>query len=302
MSFAPIVLFVFDRPDHTEKTLESLMNNNFSQQSDLFIYADGPKKNSSASQIENIKKVRNVIREKKWCATVTVYEQEENKGLSLSVIEGVTKIVNKFGRVIVLEDDLVTSPFFLQYMNEALEQYESNENVACISGYVYPIKKKMPETYFIKGADCWGWATWQRSWKLFENDGLKLLTQLQNQSLTRAFDFDSTYPYTVMLQDYLNGKNDSWAIRWYASAYLQHTYCLYPSVSLVQNIGFDGSGIHSGVSSKWDVEISYRPILVETQPVIQNKEAYEQFKLYFQSLKPSLLEKIKNRIKRFFQP
>ena len=125
----------------------------------------------------------------------------------------------RFGRVIVLEDDLECSPF-LQFMNRALDVYADDHRVISISGYIYPIKGDFTGDVFLRGADCWGWATWKRGWDLFRSDGNALLSELQSRQLSAAFDFDGSYPYTEMLTDQVNGKNDSWAIRWYASAFL----------------------------------------------------------------------------------
>jgi hypothetical protein len=284
MSLAPIVLFVYNRPEHTSKTLESLMVNELASDSELFIFADGAKQNATKQTIEKIGQTRKIIKEKKWCKKVTIFESNENKGLAISVIEGVSKIVNEFGKVIVLEDDLVTSTCFLQFMNEALNIYVSENSVACISGYMYPVKDNLPETFFIKGADCWGWATWKRGWDIFEKDGEKLLKELNDRSLTNAFDFEGTYPYMKMLTEQIEAKNDSWAIRWYASAFLKNKYCLYPGISLVKNIGIDGSGTHSGVSEKWNVILSSHKINVNTIEVAENLKAKKSIVNYFMSI------------------
>ena len=124
-------------------------------------------------------------------------------------------------KVIVLEDDLVTSPHFLQYMNDGLGIYERDDRVISIHGYSYPVHGKLPETFFLRGADCLGWATWKRGWDLFEDDGQRLLNELERRNLTRSFDFDGSYPYTQMLRDQIAGSNSSWAVRWYASAFLR---------------------------------------------------------------------------------
>lgn len=255
-NFAPIALFVYNRPWHTQQTLNALAANEGAGESDLYIFSDGPKKNADPETLEKIREVREIIRSEKRFKKIILAEQEENSGLANSIINGVTKLVNEHGRIIVLEDDLVTSPVFLRFMNESLEEYVDDDRVVCITGYIYPVKEKLPGLFFLRGADCWGWATWKRGWEVFEADGKKLLDELEAKNLSHDFDFDGTYPYTQMLREQVEGKNSSWAIRWYASAFLNHQLTLYPGKSLVQNIGVDGSGTHSGTSGKWDVQLA----------------------------------------------
>ncbi len=253
-SLAPIILFVYNRPLHTRKCLDALQKNELANESELFIYADGPKENPSYDQLQKIKEVRKLIIEKKWCKEVHIIESEKNKGLVNSVIDGVTEIVNKFGKIIVLEDDLVTSPFFLKFMNEGLEFYKDISEVISVHAYVYPVKRKLPDTFFLRGADCWGWATWKRGWELFEEDGKKLLKNIFLRNLEKDFDFNNSYPFIQMLIDQNDGKNNSWAIKWYASAFLNNKFTLYPGISFVQNIGNDNSGTHIGNSNKFTIK------------------------------------------------
>lgn len=297
-TLAPIALFAYNRPQHLRKVLESLQNNKLAEESDLYIFCDGPKTTATAEELAKIEAVRVVAAENKWCKTVTIRTQSKNQGLANSIIHGVTEIVSTFQKIIVLEDDLVPFPYFLSYMNAALDMYENETNVACISAYVYPVKSKLPETFFIQGADCWGWATWQRAWNCFEADGKKLLEHIESNALQKKIDFDFTYPYVQMLKDQINHKNDSWAIRWYASAFIKNMLCLYPGKSLIQNIGIDGSGTHSGSSDKWNVEEFKENIVLQKIPTVQHKHGYRAFKHYFKSLGPALKLRVKNFIKK----
>ncbi len=300
MATAPVALFVYNRPEHTRKTLESLMANQLASESNLFIFADGAKPGASEKVLKDVQETRKVIREKKWCGKVIIFESEVNKGLAQSIIEGVSKIVDEFGKIIVLEDDLLSSPFFLKFMNDALSVYETSTDVACISGYIYPVKGNLPASFFIKGADCWGWATWKRAWNIFEKDGSKLLQQLEERSLISEFDFAGSYPFAKMLKDQIGAKNDSWAIRWYASAFLTNRYCLYPGESLIQNIGIDGSGTHSGDSKKWQVNLSSKAIDVKQLAVSEQKENKRLIIDYFESLKSGnepFIRKLMNQLK-----
>jgi len=245
-NLAPIALFVYDRPSHTKQTLEAISANMLADKTSLYIFIDGPKYNADPFTIERIKKTKEIVKSSKWCKDLIVIERDSNLGLANSIISGVTELVNKFGHIIVLEDDLVTSKYFLTYMNQALKMYETENSVACISGYNYPVEGILSDTFFLKGADCWGWATWKRAWDNFEQNGSILSRQLKDRKLIKEFNFDNSFPYFQMLQDQINSKNNSWAIRWYASSFLKGQLCLYPKKSFIKNIGLDGSGTHSG--------------------------------------------------------
>ncbi len=246
MDTAPVILFVYNRPVHTARCLNALAKNEDASATELIIYADGPRPSSNQKELRQIEAVRKIVNSETRFKHIQIMQAEKNKGLANSIIEGVTETVNKYGRVIVMEDDLVCSNQFLRFMNNALTFFENHEEVACISGYIYPVNELLPDLFFLKGADCWGWGTWKRSWDLFEKDGTTLLEQIKLQNLSVDFNFYDSYPYTKMLEDQINGKNNSWAIRWYASAYLAGKLTLYPGKSLINNIGFDGTGTHSG--------------------------------------------------------
>ena len=301
--YSPIVLFTYNRPWHTRQTLDALSRNEEAQESILYIYCEGAKNNALPENIKKIEEVRRIVKSETRFKKVVIVEQGENLGLANSVLSGVTDVINIHERVIVLEDDHITSPYFLRYMNDGLQLYENVEEVACLSGYIYPVKGKLPETFFIKGADCWGWATWKRIWTDFERDGKKLLDALESSHQTFAFDFDGTYPYTQMLKGQIEGKNSSWAIRWYASAFLKNKYCLYPGISLVQNIGIDGSGTHSGISDKWKITLSDHPVTVRAIDIEENREAKILMIEYFKNLSSSssFLKRVVGKIKSVFK-
>src|ERR1017187_10294631 len=172
MSPAPIALFVYNRLDHTRRTIEALARNELANESSLVVFSDGPKSPEDSLKVDE---VREYIRSASGFQTVNLVCRPINRGLADSIISGVTEILSAHEKIIVLEDDLITSPFFLRYMNEALDLYEQAAEVISIHGYVYPIQERLPETFFINGADCWGWATWRRGWKLFDPDGASLL-------------------------------------------------------------------------------------------------------------------------------
>lgn len=273
---APIALFVYNRPEHVQKTVESLAKNDLSAQSDLFVFADGPRERDDP---ENIRRVREYIQSIRGFRSVNIREREQNAGLARSIIYGVTQVVSEAGRVIVLEDDLVCSPFFLKYMNDALELYENDDRVISIHGYIYPVATSLPETFFLRGADCWGWATWKRGWDLFEADGRKLLSEMTQRKLGKQFDFDGAHPYTKMLDQQIKGKNDSWAVRWHASAFLADRLTLYPGQSLVQNIG--SFGTHCGTIDQYEVNLCDHPVRVGGIAVEENLVARVSIRKFF---------------------
>jgi putative methyltransferase (TIGR04325 family) len=263
---APIALFAFNRPDHLKLTLTALAANDLAAESDLFVFCDGPR---SEAEKTRTSAVREVAHAAFGFRSTTVIAKERNQGLAASIISGVTQLVEQYGVVIVLEDDLVTSPHFLRYMNDGLKIYADNPIVASIHGWCFSHDvSDPPETFFLPGADCWGWATWKRAWDKFEPDAGKLLTEINRRSLAHAFDINGAYGYTSMLKDALEGRVDSWAIRWHASAYLATMYTLYPSRTLVRNIGLDASGTHCGKAEKPLPQVSTLPVSVERQEVV----------------------------------
>lgn len=295
---APIALFVYNRPQHTAQTIEALRLNDLAIESDLFIFSDAPKK---SEMLPAVLEVRDYLKTVTGFKSVTILEQESNFGLAKSIIDGVTAICSKYGRIIVLEDDLITSPHFLKYMNDALVQYESDDRVISVHGYIYPVADNLPETFFLRGADCWGWATWKRGWDLFEPDAQKLYDALQASGEVNTFDFEGSYGYTKMLQQQIARKVNSWAIRWYASAFLANKLTLYPGTSLVQNIGNDNSGTHCGNTDLFTGILAESPVSVGGIPVVSSEIAYRVVSRYFNSLKISFLSRVRNKLKSLFK-
>jgi len=291
--FSSIVLFVYNRPSHTKQTVDALKANDGATDSDLFIYSDGPGTHEHA---EAVREVRTYIRNISGFKSVSVYEREQNWGLSRSIISGVSEMLNRFERIIVLEDDLVTSPYFLRFMNDALERYEQDDRVISIHGYMYPVRKELPQTFFIRDTGCWGWATWKRGWKCFNHDGRSLINEIRGRRLSYAFDLDGSYGFTEMLQRQVCGMNDSWAIRWQASAFLADKLTLFPGVSLVNNIGHDDSGTHSSSSDYFAVALAGAPVVVEAIPVEENAEVRNELRKYFISLHATSFGRLAHRV------
>lgn len=296
---APIVLFTFNRLNHTIQTVDALKKNELADRSELIVFSDGPKDESSELKVEAVRKYLKTITGFK---KIEIIENEKNQGLSRSIIHGVTKIVNEYGRIIVLEDDILTSPHFLRFMNDGLKFYENEEKVISIHGYSYPVNSGLPDYFFLKGADCWGWATWNRGWKLFESNGEKLLEILLKKKLADQFDYYGAAGYLRMLKDQISGKNDSWAVRWYASAYILDRLTLYPGKSMVINTGLDGSGIHCGESEFFNSDMMSRYWRFTPVEPVHSEKAYNAFRRYFIYLRiNSLYNKMMDKIS-FYKP
>ncbi len=292
-TLAPIVLFVYNRPCHTQQTIQALQKNELASKSDLFIYSDGAKLGAE----EKVKEVRAYLKTITGFKSLSIIERDKNWGLANNIIDGVTYIVNQYEKIIVLEDDLVTSPYFLKFMNEALELYQKEEKVASIHGYVYPIDN-LPETFFIKGADCWGWGTWQDRWMIFENDGKKLLKELLKNNLQKEADFNNNYPYTKMLRDQIAGKNNSWAIRWYFSAFLKNKLTLYPGISYVQNIGFGKDASHcTEKTDSFIIKNLNKNFSIKKIMPVENEFAKKNMEIFFSSLKKSFFKRLIKKVK-----
>ena len=293
MNLAPIVLFVYNRPWHTKQTIEALKKNELARDSSLFIYSDGAKDEASKSSVDE---VREYIDSIDGFKSITIIKQEQNRGLANSIIEGVTKIVEEYGEIIVLEDDLVTSPYFLRYMNDALEFYRDYEEVMHISGYIYPIdSSSLKDTFFIKPASCWGWATWSRAWRYFKKDSSYYL-DIFDKNMIRDFNLNNSYNYFNQILSNQRGDIDTWAIFWYASLYLQNGLSLHPKESFTQNIGHDGEGSNCKITNKYDVKLVDRYPFKFMNIIEEDIVARNRIEIYFNSIKPTLLNRIYNKI------
>lgn len=290
----PITLFTYDRPDHTRRSVEALLRNSGVNEHDLIVYSDAPR---TSDKVQAVTAVRKYLQTITGFRSVTIHPRPQNFGLAKSIIEGVTEVLSHYERIIVLEDDMVTSPYFLSFMNEALDSFSDDERVVSVHGYVYPVQQSLPEAFFLRGADCWGWATWRRGWALFNPDGQDLLDELKRRDLLKAFNFNGAYAYSQMLESQIKGANDSWAIRWYASAFLADKLTLYPGRSLVHNIGNDSSGTHCGSNSTHDVALSNSLINLSGIEVKHSELGFSVFERFFRRSKSTLLSKVGHHFK-----
>lgn len=261
---APIVIFCYNRVDCLKAVITSLLKNSLAEQSDLIFFFDGPKNDLDAQKVQAVRQYLNGV---SGFRSIEYHSAEKNQGLGKSIIAGVSDVVSRYGRVIVLEDDIVVAPYFLQWMNDALELYQNEERVAGIHAWSPPsLCGPRPETYFIREVGCLGWATWKRGWDIFEPDGKKLLQQFTSRKMIREFNIGNTYPYFKLLENQTKGMVDSWAIRWYASVFLADKLGLQPGRSLVSHIGYS-SGTHFNQTSSMPAdEISAQPPLLTVLP------------------------------------
>lgn len=305
----PIALFVYNRPSHTRQTVEALLKNPEAKDSLLYIFADGPKDNASDIVKQKIKDLRTYIHTISGFKDIIIEEADRNKGLANSITYGVSKVIEKHGRIVVIEDDVVTSSHFLHYINQSLELYKDENDVICINGASFFNSAPISEhTFFQYGADCQGWATWKRGWAIFNPNGTELLnTIVANSQYLYELTYNNTYDYINMLKGTIEGKIDSWAIKWLCSAIVNRKLCLYPSKSLVRNVGFDSEATNTkGNKSEFEREyisiiadettIDFPKIRIEDN-LIMRKVLEEKYR---RLLHPNILKRIIRKLKRLF--
>jgi hypothetical protein len=288
---APIVLFVYNRPKHTAKLLDSLKKNNLAVSSVLYVFADGAKANANFEEKERVAETRALFRSLNGFKQIHLIEKEKNQGLAASVINGVTEVINRHGKIIVLEDDLFVAPYFLEYMNQGLGVYQDAGSVYSVNAYMFPIEFKKTETFLSPLAtSSWGWGTWANKWACFDQQiEYKELIQ-SNSYLKQRFNF-SDYDYAGMLD-----VKSSWAIKWYYSVFIRNGLGVFPTKSLVQNIGFDGSGTH-GVNSFQQPSLFDKKIEINKKDII-DLENYCKMLDFFKEKNPNILGSIFRVIKK----
>ncbi|URT70590.1 glycosyltransferase [Cytobacillus firmus] len=279
MNLAPIVLFVYNRPKETYNTLKLLEQNSLACESHLFIFSDGPK---TQDQIENVNQVRKVIGNIKGFRKISIVKSESNKGLANSVITGVTSVIQKYGKVIVLEDDLETSKYFLTYMNEALDYYQNDKSIWSISGYSPNIKlpnEYDSDLYGVPRACSWGWGTWRDKWEKNDWELKNIDEVIKNMQTRKLFDKPGN-DMTYMLKDQKNNLIDSWAIRWCYNQFIDRSLTIYPRYSFVNNIGFTGESTHGSISKKFNTKVS-KVYNIKFKEVVQDDKVIKEFAKFY---------------------
>lgn len=304
---APVILFVYNRPWHTTNTLNALAEDLLAHESELYIFCDGHKNDSDKEENEKIIKVRNIVHSRKWCKQNFIIEHEQNKGLAESIIGGVSSILKAHEKVIVLEDDVIVSSYFLSFMNKALDFYENYKSVYSISGYNMPNSRlNIPNDYPFDVYVClrnfsWGWGTWKDRWKNVNWDNKTIQELLSYTEIKKAFQRggDDLVP---MLQNQLKGEIDSWSVRFSFAHFTNHSVSIVPCKSYCNNIGMDGSGTHCSMDlnpplndlSQAKCEPKFLEVLYEDKRIINSVYSV------FYCRKRSIIKKIINRISRIF--
>lgn len=288
---APVVLFVFARVDHTKRTLDSLAENELASQSDLIVYSDAAR---NQKEEITVNEVRALLKSIKGFRSVTVIERQTNYGLARNIIEGVTDVCKRFGRVIVLEDDLVTSPSFLCFMNAALERYQADKEVWHISGWNYPIDPTgLGDAFFLRVMNCWGWATWADRWQHYEKNTEKLIAEFDRRMI-RKFDLEDSGVFWSQVLQNQRGRINTWAIYWYAAIFKNGGLCLNPTTSYVDNIGHDGSGTHGSNAAKiYSSELNKTSNPQLPAQIIENPIGIQRIMWFYEKIRPSLHQRIR---------
>lgn len=293
---APIILFTYRRATHTRRCVESIKTSPLAEESNLYIFSDAAKGNADFA---DVKEVRDYIKTITGFKSVVIEEATENRGLANSVIYGVGKVLEEHGRAIVLEDDLVLSPYFLSYMNEALEMYKDEEDVININSHVLSSPMTFNKNFLISFANSWGWATWKRGWQYFEADANKLLAKIESEGREREFDMG--YHFTRMLREQCEGKINSWAIRWNATLFVNKKLSLNVGHPLVVNGGFGEGATHCNTPDLFSVKLYTKEIRPEKIiPTVEDKNMRNRLRLtymlrtsYTNKLRVAIISKLK---------
>ncbi|WP_282938859.1 glycosyltransferase [Paenibacillus sp. RC67] len=279
---APVVLFVYARPEHTRRTIEALAKNHSAKDTEVFIYSDAARSEKAIQNVNLVRAYVDSLSDRNLFKSVKVIKAKSNRGLATSVISGVSEVIEKYQKVIVVEDDLISSPDFLDYMNDALDYYEFNRDIWSISGYTFGLnipKDYKNEIYLSYRGCSWGWATWQDRWKQVDWD-VADYNQFRSSKVLRERLNRGGRDMANMLDVQMQGKIDSWAIRWCYTQSKLNMLTVYPVVSRIKNIGLDGTGTHSGVTSKYDAILN---------------ESTERCKFYDAKLDPRIVKSFKDK-------
>lgn len=303
---APIALFVYNRPEHTRRVLENLRNNELANESTLYIFCDGPRPGATEAELMKIQEVCEIARSAEWCREVIVRAENKNKGVNNSIIDGITEIVNIHSKIIVVEDDILTSKYFLRFMNDALNKYENEEKIMAVSGYWFPVNTGRVHPFFLCTGVGWGWGTWARAWNIYVKDIDYLIEEIDKSDLVRKFNRDDSYDFFGLLKAHQKGLVSGWDVAWYASIFLNDAIALFPPHSFTINIGVDGSGTHfSNATNQFSHPAGYLEDMDKDGYRIKFSESIEPDEIagkkmnsYLKSVdKTSLLKKMETKIR-----
>lgn len=294
-TLAPIVLFCYARPLHLRRTVAALAANALADQSRLIIFSDGPRGDGDE---KNVNAVRSEISRVSGFSEVRVVLRETNFGLASNITEGVGSVMAQFGRAIVLEDDVVVAPCFLGFMNEALERYEDDSRVWHISGWNYSIDPTgLPDSFFWRGMNCWGWGTWSDRWCRLERDASGIMSRMPEAGI-QEFNIDGSHDFWRQMVRNHQGTLDSWAVFWYASIFLNGGLCLNATRSLVENIGLDGSGENCTSSSTCATETQPPPPMTWPESAVENELAVSRIRKVYSSYRKNVFQRAKVKVRK----
>jgi hypothetical protein len=292
---APIVLFVFARPEHTRRTLEALKANVMAPESDLIVYADGARQ---PAQEARVREVREIVRATSGFRSVKLVERDTNVGLARNIVEGVTRACDEHGRVIVLEDDIVTSPQFLTFMNGALDHFAGEPRVWHVCGWNYPVDAAgLGDAFLWRVMNCWGWGTWKDRWQHFSKDPARLVTTWSRDQIKR-FNLDGAHEFWAQVTANHRGKINTWAIFWYASIFERGGLCLNPAQTLAQNIGQDGSGDNCPDDVLYWSELQSKSAFTWPATLEENALAVSRVQRFYRDSIPTPYQRVVGRLKR----
>lgn len=272
---APVALFAYNRPGHARRALESLLACPEAAATDVIVFSDGPR---GEADEDAVRETRAQVMGVKGFRSLTLRARQENAGLADAIVAGVSSIMAEYGRGIILEDDLILSPYFLSYMNDALRLYADEDRVMHVAGHMFPIKRSwLPPTFFMRQSSCWGWATWARAWKHFSRDSEAFVRDFSADDI-RRFNLDGAVDYWSQLLANRQGTIKTWAVYWYASVFRAKGLCLHPAETLVLNGGFDGTGQNCGVQEMGAQSLAARPVEVKKAALVENPRAMKRLR------------------------
>lgn len=307
MQLHPIILFTYNRPWHTEQVLQALKRNEFADQSHLIVFVDGPKSSATKEQLKQIEEVRKIVQKENWCGSVEYHIAEQNIGCRNSIIQGISQVLDTYEAAIILEDDIVTSPYFLKFMNTALEYYKEYKSVFSISGVTLPEKRfQLPSDYeydvyvSLRQLNS-GWATWNDRWDKI-NWNLDFVNKfVRNNNLTTAYSRGGDDLIKMLIEE-VEGKSDAWDVQFTFNHFKNHAVSIVPRYSYIDNIGGDGSGTHHFDSNnvlRYDLSRSIpNPRFLDI--IYQDSRIINAFYNAFTSTKRPIWQKIINRLSRIF--
>ena len=295
----PVVIFCYDRLDMISQTLASLGKNSLAKETPIYIFSDGAK---GPLDKDNVDEVRRYIKTITGFHKVTIVERECNFGLAVNIVSGVSKILESYEAVIVLEDDIVTAPYYLDFMNDALDAYSDDPKVCQVAGYSFLERYKshfdLDETYFIRGADCLGWGTWKRAWSSYRSDSVSLYSEIVARNLTGSINRGGSYNYMKMLASNASGLTNSWAVNWLSHNIIEDRYVLFPLKSLALHIGVDKRATNYTISGSdaLDVDLFQGKVEVVIKEAIEQPHTGLAYNAFLRDLRGSFFQRLRSKI------